>query len=149
MDKIIHLTVELPCSPQTAFTYFTSGPKLERWLTVKADVEPKAGGKYELFWDPADPENDSTIGCRLLVVEEPHYLNFEWKGPRQFKRQMNFRRPLTNVSVIFTPSPAGTIVSLLHTGWGEGDDWDTPREFFEHAWRGAFEQLLKLVNESE
>lgn len=36
-----------------------------------AAVDPKVGGKYELFWNPEDREKDSTISCKgILAVAE-------------------------------------------------------------------------------
>jgi hypothetical protein len=64
-DRIIHKSVRLHCDPKQAFEMFTVNKHLESWLTTKAEVEPNLGGKYELFWNPTDRENDSTVGCRI------------------------------------------------------------------------------------
>lgn len=82
-----------------------------------ADVEPKVGGKYELFWNPEDKENDSTIECKVLALHLNKFLSFEWKGPKQFRHFMNDVRPLTNVVIAFVPYVEGTEVHLLHNGW--------------------------------
>ena len=84
MDKILCIETTLSCTLEEAYDLFTVNEKLETWLTTKADVEPVVGGKYELFWNPQDRENDSTIGCKVLALSRPNYLNFEWKGPSQF-----------------------------------------------------------------
>lgn len=146
MDKIIIETVTLNCSIEKAFEIFTSNKHLESWLTAKADVEPQVGGKYELFWEPDDPKNNSTIGCKILAIDKPNYLNFEWKGPKQYKHFMNNVRPLTNVTVIFTTQGDQTRVTLIHTGWRDTDDWEQARQYFVNAWKGAFSQLEKYVN---
>ncbi|MFZ0390367.1 MAG: SRPBCC domain-containing protein [Calditrichia bacterium] len=146
MDKIIVQTAVLACRPEKAFQLFTDNGHLENWLTAKAEVEPRTGGKYELFWEPDDPDNNSTIGCRILAVERPHFLNFEWKGPKQFKDFMNTARPLTNVTVLFIPQEAGTMVTLIQTGWREAGDWEKARQYFVNAWKGAFSQLEKYAD---
>lgn len=97
MDKVIHKSVKLSCGPAQAFQFFTGSEHLASWLTNAAEVEPVAGGKYELFWAPDDRENDSTIGCKVLAIEENKLLVFEWKGTRQFASLMNEARPLTHV----------------------------------------------------
>lgn len=147
MDPIIVQTSVLNTTPEKAFRFFTENKLLESWLTVKADVEPMSNGKYELFWNPGDPENNSTIGCKVLAVESPHFINFEWKGPKQFKHFMNDVQPLTNVTVLF--SDVGnhkTKVTLIHTGWRKGENWEQARKYFINAWTGAFQQLEKLLN---
>ncbi len=54
MENIIQINVEIECDIYNAFKMFTVNNLLEAWLTEKAEVEPKVGGKYELFWEPED-----------------------------------------------------------------------------------------------
>jgi uncharacterized protein YndB with AHSA1/START domain len=149
MDKIIYHSISLKCDPGKAFEMFTVNKHLEKWLTQAAFVEPKTGGKYELFWDPEDQENDSTIGCRILAFHPERFLSFEWKGPKRFKHFMNEVRPLTCVVVFFIPCPEGTEVHLLHTGWRDTPEWEEARQFFDKAWAMAFSELQKYVGGDE
>ncbi len=146
MDKIIYEKATLECDAKTAFEMFTENENLQKWLTVLADVEPKVGGKYELFWNPNDKENDSTIGCKVLAIEPERFLNFEWKGPKQYKDLMSINRPLTNVTVIFNQTGDSTDVRLIHTGWGDTEQWEETRQFFVRNWKQSFENLEKLTN---
>ncbi|MEM8895861.1 MAG: SRPBCC domain-containing protein [Bacteroidota bacterium] len=138
---IVVESLEVNLSSSEAFDYFTINSKLEQWLTAKANVNPTIGGTYELFWEPDDPENNSTIGCKILALDAPHYLNFEWKGPKQYKAFMNQADPLTNVTVTFSPIADGTKITLIHTGWRNSADWEGARMYFANAWSGAFKQL--------
>ena len=147
MDKIILRTAELNCSTDKAFEMFTKNEYLEQWLTVKAVVEPEVGGKFELYWDLNDLENDCTKGCKVLAVGGPNYLNFEWKGPKRFKEFFNMR-PLTNITVLFIEEEDKTKITLLHTGWREGSEWEEARQYFLGAWQGAFKQLEELVSKN-
>lgn len=149
IDKIVAITVILNCPADTAFNYFTINTHLEKWLTVKADIELIEGGKYELFWNPEDPDktNNSTLGCKILSFEKPYYLNFEWRGNVEQKKFMNNVRPLTNVTVIFSNLDDGkTKVTILHTGWRQGEDWEKARQFFIRAWTGALKQLEAIID---
>jgi uncharacterized protein YndB with AHSA1/START domain len=145
MDKIIIETATLNCSQQKAFEMFTDNAQLEKWLTLKANVEPEVGGKYELFWEPNDPENNSTKGCKILAIEKPYLINFEWRGPIQFKNFMNNVRPLTNVTVVFFPRDEQTQIRLIHSGWRDTNEWEEARHYFIKAWKGAFENLEKAA----
>lgn len=145
MDKIIHLSVILKCSPHKAFEMFTIDEHLEKWLTTSANVEPKIGGRYELFWNPEDKENDSTIGCKVLAISSDRFLSFEWKGPKQFKHFMNNVRPLTNVTVLFIPFQDSTEVHLLHTGWRDTAEWEEARQWFDKTWGNALAELNSYV----
>ena len=144
MNKIIHINLRLNIPASEAFDYFVNNDLLKKWLTVEAEVDPGPGGKYELFWAPDDRENDSTIGCIILVFQPPKLLVFEWKGARQFQHFMN-ENPLTTVSVFFTENEGGTEIGLLHTGWGTGEEWEEARLWFLSAWTGALKQLESIT----
>lgn len=149
VDKIIYHSINLRCDPQKAFELFTANKHLEKWLTQVADVEPKVGGKYELFWNPEDKENDSTIGCKILALHPNKFLSFEWKGAKQFKHFMNNVRPLTNVVVFFIPCQECTEVHLLHTGWRDTSEWEEARQWFEKAWAMTLSELQKFAGGDE
>ncbi len=149
MDKIIKINIILNISQEKAFTYFSENAKLEQWLTNKAVVEMKEGGKFELFWTPDDPDpsNNSTLGCRVLAVNYPYFFNIEWKGNINHKPFMNDIRPLTNITVMFhLLGESKTQVTLLHSGWRDGDDWEGARQYFVNAWSGALKRLEGIVN---
>ena len=146
MNKIIHLATILHCNAQSAFEYFTKKSLLESWLTQVAEVDPIAGGKYELFWDPSDRENNSTIGCKVTSIEQNTFISFEWRSPKQFKHFANNADPLTHVVVFFTPRGDSTQVTLIHTGWRGSPEWEEARQWQVNAWNGAFEQLQKMID---
>ncbi|NLI97803.1 SRPBCC domain-containing protein [bacterium] len=147
MDKIIHTSVELNCSPAEAFRMFTDNEKLESWFAPQANVEPKLGGLYELFWNPEDKQYDSTIGCRITAFEQDKLLAFEWKGPKQFNHFMNSADPLTHITVLFFPTPHSTTeVHAVHTGWRSSAEWEEARQSFVSMWDYAFGELKKKIN---
>ncbi len=154
MDKILYHSIRLDCDPKQAFKMFTVNEYLESWLTMKAEVEPRIGGKYELFWNPQDRENDSTLGCKITAIEPNKLLSFEWRGPKQYKHFMNKTNPLTHVVVSFIPcnkinnqSPC-TEVHLVHSGWRSSTEWEEARLWFKKAWQNAFENLKKQINKT-
>ena len=151
MNRILHHFVQLSCSPSQAFDMFVANDKLGSWLVTLADVEPEVGGKYELFWDPTNKESNSTIGCKLTMIERDKFLSFEWKGPQQFEHFMNNADPLTHVVVFFVPLEGGTTprteVHLVHSGWRDTPEWEEARLWFERAWSGAFENLSSNLSQ--
>ena len=150
-DKIIVNTTILNCNGETAFSYFEKKELLTKWLASKAEVEMKVGGKYELFWSPNDPDltNNSTLGCKVLAVDKPHFFNIEWRGNAEQKHFMNQVRPLTNVTILFCPLNSNkTKITLIHTGWRQNNDWEDARKYFINAWAGAFKNLEAFVNQN-
>jgi uncharacterized protein YndB with AHSA1/START domain len=153
MHRIIHRSLRLHCDAHRAFEIFTINELLQSWLAPLAEVEPVVGGKYELFWDPANKESNSTIGCEVTAIEPGKFLSFEWKGPEQFQHFMNSADPLTHVVAFFVPCAEGstpcTEVHLIHSGWGSSPQWEEARQWFEKAWTECFEELKSQVNKSE
>lgn len=141
MDRVIHCSAELSCPMPRAFAYFTRNDLLQTWLATAADVQPEVAGKYELFWDPSDRENDSTLGCKVTAIAPEIFVAFEWKSPKQFKALANSADPLTHVVVTFTPSQHGTRVDLVHSGWRSSAKWQAAADWQYQAWQHAFTNL--------
>jgi uncharacterized protein YndB with AHSA1/START domain len=144
-DKVIHVSTTLTVSPFRAYSYFVDRALLQSWLTAAADVDARVGGKYELFWQPDDRENNSTIGCRLTALAVGQLIAFQWRSPKQFKSFANSADPLTHVVVSFVPEGSGTRVHLIHSGWRSGAEWDAARVWQERAWNTAFEVLGRIA----
>lgn len=154
MNRIVNLSVVLKCNTEKAFGMFTINEMLQSWLTKIADVEPKAGGKYELFWDPENRDINSTKGCKITAIEKDRFIAFEWKGPKQFMHFMNNADPLTHVVVFFLPCtdpsvPPCTEVYLIHCGWRDSAEWEEARVYFQKAWSAAFENLRAQFPDNE
>jgi uncharacterized protein YndB with AHSA1/START domain len=145
LDRIIHVSVWLPKSPDVIFGYFTRNTLLESWLTARAEVEPNLGGKYELYWEPNDPENNSTIGCRITAIQQPELLSFQWRSPMQFKGFANGADPLTHVTVALIGIKAGTSLHLVHSGWGSSSEWEEARVWQDRAWSMGIQTLVRVV----
>lgn len=149
MDKIVHHSARLRCDARRAFEMFTVNRLLESWLVGVAEVEPVAGGKYELFWEPEDRENNSTIGCRVTAVEAYKFISFEWRSPKQYKHFANHADPLTHAVVFFVPDGESTEVRLIHSGWRSSAEWEAARQWQDRAWAAAFKELERRVNEAD
>ncbi|MFX0094217.1 MAG: SRPBCC domain-containing protein [Candidatus Hodarchaeota archaeon] len=148
MENIIQITEEIECDVKLAFDMFITNELLEKWLTTKADVVPKIGGKYELFWEPENKNVNSTIGCKITGIEQEKFISFEWKGPIQFHEVMNFVDPLTHVIVFFSPSKTNqgkTVIHLFHTGWRKDHEWQQARDYFEKAWSIALQEIKSII----
>ena len=146
MDKIINCSVRLNCDTHHAFELFTINKLLESWLVNMAQVDPIINGKYELFWDPTDRENNSTLGCKITAIEVDKFISFEWRSPKQFKHFANNADPLTHVVVFFIPNHGMTEVHLIHTGWRSSAEWEEARQWQYKAWQIAFKELEKQIN---
>ena len=151
MNSVIHRSAQIACSPERAYQHFTQNPLLESFFTVKAEVEPKVGGKYELDWDPSTTPEQATIGCRITALAEMRLLAFDWKGPPPYAEVMNGADPLTHVVISFfpgnSPDEGKCHVHIVHSGWGSGEQWQQAREYFDRAWGMVLKSLASKIAE--
>jgi uncharacterized protein YndB with AHSA1/START domain len=139
---VIEHEVDLPVPPGEALDWFLAPEKLVRWLCKRADVEPRVGGRYELFWDPARPEVNSTLGCKVLEYE-PGKLKVSWAGNEE---QLEFMEPgSTTVAVSVEPAGSGCHLRLEHYGFGDCDRWLKAERWFDLAWKKAIARLKETV----
>lgn len=147
-DRIVDVTVVVRLSAAEAYRHFTDSALLQRWLAPRAEVDAHVGGRYELFWQPDDPESNSTIGCRITALSPGQLVAFQWRSPVQFKGFVNGADPLTHVVVVFHEEHAGTTIRLIHSGWRSAAPWEEARLWQDRAWRVAFRSLEQLAAES-
>lgn len=140
--QTIVLEKKISVSIEEAWKLWTDPEKLTKWLTVAAKVEPQVGGLYELFWDPDHPEQNSTLGCKILEMESNKMISFEWKGPVPFADIMNVYPLPTWVRItLSTVGKDQTAIRLEHFGWKSGSHWNEAKTWQTNAWTQAFSQL--------
>lgn len=145
-SRDIAVALKLDVSAKEVWNLWTDSKSLERWLTNKAIVEPRVGGAYELFWDPPTPNDNSTLGCKIIGLEKEKYLAFQWRGPVPFADLMNVEPFPTWVVVTFEIlSPTQTLIHFRHSGWGKSARWDAARKWQANAWNGAFKELSSIT----
>jgi uncharacterized protein YndB with AHSA1/START domain len=131
-DILLQVTPALPLAD--VWRGLVEPPHLEKWLAPRVNVELREGGAFELFWDPEDPDRNSTRGCRILRLRSEEELAFSWKAPPPFDGLMNHMDPLTEVQIRVAPCPEGIDVTLEHRGWRAGPEWEEARSWHFHFW---------------
>jgi uncharacterized protein YndB with AHSA1/START domain len=138
----IKLKVQLPM-PTGAVWYLWADPeRVVTWLAARANIEPRAGGAYELFWED-DPAHNSTLGCQLTAFEPYHHLTFTWRGSEEW--EMLMPAGSTQVDVRLSGDASTSTLYLTHTGWGEGEDWAAAKQWQTEAWKNALGGLKALI----
>jgi uncharacterized protein YndB with AHSA1/START domain len=142
----IEIEVQLNVPAAEAWHLWTDSKKLQQWLAPKADVNPKLDGAYELFWDPSNPKDNSTLGCKITAFVPNRLIAFQWRGPVPFADIMNTKPFPTWVTISFEAiSTQKAILHFRHSGWGAGAAWQEARIWQENAWLEAFKQLEILT----
>ncbi len=78
---------------------------------------------------------------RFMALQPPKMLSFDWNAPPSLPEA---RRQRTFVVVRIEPVAEGqTRVTLTHTGWGDGGEWDKAYAYFDRAWGNVLGNLKK------
>lgn len=104
------------------------------------------GGAFHIHIDPgAAPGMRGADDMRSMALQPRKMLSFDWNAPPSLPEARTQR---TFVVVRFFPvDDKTTRVTLHHTGWGEGGEWDKTCAYFDRAW-GRVLGNLKLRFES-
>ncbi len=138
--------VKLNTNPREVWRAWTETEKIINWFSPEANIEPRSGGAYELYFDPKDHDHMSTKGCTITEFKPMDRLGFSWKGPDQYRELMNEPDPLTHVEVEFKDEDGATQLTLEHGGWGDGEEWVEAREWHRRAWKGVLDQLESFLS---
>ncbi len=113
---------------------WTTSEGVVTFFAPKANVQLEIGGPYELLFDLKAPHGfQGTEGCKVLGFDLVRSLAFDFIAPPQFP---NVRRLRTRLDLRFEEVQKGGIVkvSLAHSGFLEGEEWDESFDFFTWSW---------------
>jgi hypothetical protein len=78
---------------------------------------------------------------RFMAVQPKRMISFDWNAPPHLAEA---RKQRTFVVVRFEPlGEKLTRVTLHHTGWGDGGEWDATYTYFDRAWSFVLGNLKK------
>jgi uncharacterized protein YndB with AHSA1/START domain len=117
----------IKATPERVFQALTEKEDLERWFVKKAEVDLRPGGAIRLEWAPDAVE----IG-KILVLEPPHRLSYTWEA---------LEPSPTTITFELTAENDGTRLHLIHTGIGQGEDWDTYYTSISSGWNVHLKNL--------
>ena len=121
---------DLPHAPEKVWRALTDPALLGEWLLPVIDLRLEPGAAF-MFKAPPQPDWDGFVNCRLLEVEAKRKLSYAWVAG-----DMD-----TVVTFTLTPTPSGTRLSLVHSGFKP-----TQKPNFAGARYGWNQMGGKLVN---
>lgn len=122
--------------PENAFRAFTNATDMRRWLCNVATVVPRPGGRLYLWWN----SGFYTSG-EFKSVEPNTKIIFSWFGKGDPSP--------SEVQVTFTPKDDSTLVSLVHSGLGSGEQWSESIAEIKKGWLGSLENLASVIKSGE
>lgn len=132
-ERALDKQVVVKATPAQVWAAWTTREGITSFFAPEAEIEARVGGAFHIHIDPlAAPGSRGADDMRYMALQEPRMLSFDWNAPPSLPEA---RRQRTFVVLRFEPvSATETRVSLHHTGWGDGGEWDKTYQYFDQAW---------------
>jgi uncharacterized protein YndB with AHSA1/START domain len=121
---------------------WTTRDGITSFLAPEAEIDARVGGAFHVHFDPlAAPGSKGADDMRYMALQAPTMLSFDWNAPPHLAQA---RAQRTFVVVRLKEVDAtSTRVTLHHTGWGQGGEWDQAHAYFDRAWGSVLASLKK------
>jgi uncharacterized protein YndB with AHSA1/START domain len=110
--RTIKQTYFYEASPEDVFKALTEPRELTKWFLKSAKIKPVEGSTYTFAWEGYDLQTGKVVRVvpdRLLVLTWPNSV----RG----------KTLLTDARFTLKKKGTGTLLTVKHTGFKEGDDW--------------------------
>lgn len=141
-ERVVEKSVVVEATLDQVWDSWTTRDGIVSFFAPDAKIEPRVGGAFQIYMDPtAEPGMKGADDMRFMALQPKKMISFDWNAPPNLPAA---RAQRTFVVVRFEPvSEKQTRVTLHHTGWGEGGEWDKAYAYFERAWGGVLTNLQK------
>ena len=141
-ERAIDKSIAINATLDQAWDAWTPREGIVSFFAPDAKVEPRVGGAFQIYIDPtAPPGSKGADEMRFLALQPKKMISFDWNAPPHLAQA---RAQRTFVVVRFEPlTDKTTRVTLHHSGWGDGGQWDQAYIYFDRAWAGVLGNLKK------
>ena len=141
-ERAIDKSVDVPATLDEAWAAWTTREGIVSFFAPDAKIEPRVGGAFQIYIDPGAPSGlKGADDMRFMALQPKQMISFDWNAPPSLPEA---RAQRTFVVVRFEPlADKLTRVSLHHTGWGSGGEWDKTYAYFDRAWGNVLANLKK------
>lgn len=145
-ERSIAREVVVKAPVEAVWMSWTTSEGIQSFFAPEARVEARPDGAFHVHFNPyAPPGAKGADDMRVLAVQEKKLISFTWNAPPHLPE---VRAQRTFVTVRLAPaSPTETRVSLHHSGWGEGSQWEQAYDYFDRAWGSVLANLQKSFSD--
>ena len=139
-ERSIDKEVVVAAPIETVWQTWTSRDGIRSFFAPDAEIDPRVGGAFHIHMDPlAGPGMKGADDMRFMALQRPTMLSFDWNAPPSLPE---VRQQRTFVVVrLADVDGRSTRVTLHHTGWGDGGEWDKTFAYFDRAWGAVLGKL--------
>ena len=122
-ERSIDKQVDVAASLDEVWGAWTTRDGIRSFFAPDANIDARVGGAFQIYMDPlAEPGLKGADEMRFMALQPKRMISFDWNAPPHLAQA---RKQRTFVVVRFEPvSDKLTKVTLHHTGWGDGGEWD-------------------------
>jgi uncharacterized protein YndB with AHSA1/START domain len=141
-ERAIDKSIDVPATLDEAWAAWTTREGITSFFAPDAEIDARVGGAFHIHIDPGAPAGSKGADdMRFMALQPKQMLSFDWNAPPQLPEA---RVQRTFVVVRFEPlGDKVTRVTLHHTGWGTGGEWDKAHTYFDRAWGNVLGNLKK------
>ena len=141
-ERAIDKEIVVAATPEQVWNAWTTREGITSFFAPDARIEARVGGAFAIYINPmAEPGQKGADDMRFMALQPPRMLSFDWNAPPHLPQ---VREQRTFVVVRIQPvSEKETRVTLHHTGWGDGGEWDKAYAYFDRAWGNVLGSLKK------
>jgi uncharacterized protein YndB with AHSA1/START domain len=139
-ERAIDKEIVVPAPIQSVWQSWTTKAGIESFFAPEAEIEARVGGAFHIHINPyAAPGLKGADDMRFMALQAPTMLSFDWNAPPSLPE---VRQQRTFVVVRLTDLDGkATRLTLHHTGWGDGGEWDKAYAYFDRAWGNVLANL--------
>ncbi len=139
-ERAIDKSVVIQATAEQAWQAWTTREGIVGFFAPDAVIEPRVGGAFHIHFDPGAAAGlKGADDMRFMALQPPRMLSFDWNAPPflpAVRQQRSF------VVLRFEPVDSqSTRVTLHHTGWGDGAEWDRAHAYFDRSWGHVLNNL--------
>lgn len=141
-EKVLGLYIRINAPIDSVWSRWSTEKGLRKFFAPACKFEPKVLSLFEVHFAPGAPEGQrGAENNRILAIQDKQMISFTWDAPPQWPE---IRKHRTVVAVRFYKTKdSETLVTLTHTGWGLGPEWNAAYDYFSNAWAGFVLPNLK------
>ena len=131
-ERALNKEAIVPAPVEAVWQAWTTRDGIVSFFAPDAEIEPRVGGAFHVHMDPlAQPGMKGADEMRFMALQAPTMLSFDWNAPPHLA-QVRQQRTFVVVRLKDIDGKS-TRVTLHHTGWGDGGEWDQTYAYFDRA----------------
>ncbi len=130
--RTVKQSILVDTTPELAFEAVTQASELREWCSDEAWTEVRSGGRYEVRWNQGYRSEGT-----FTELDPPHRAAVTWRGTGE--------PGATTVEFTVKSTRGGAEVTIVHSGFGAGEEWDEAVAESEKGWATGLENLKSTL----